>query len=88
MFWTDYTDFYNNNGSFYGDEFILKSKDIINGNSHLWHQKYLLPCHKVLGFVAYQVKSKVLGIGVSEISWGDLNTIGSGKLYAIISDIS
>ena len=35
IFWTEYTDFDNKNGSFDGDGFIYKSKDIIDGNSHL-----------------------------------------------------
>ena len=52
MFWTEYTDFDNKVGSYDADEFIWKSKDIIDGNIHLWHQKYSLPFTKVLGFVA------------------------------------
>ena len=88
IFWTEYTEFDNNIGSFYGDGFIWKIKDIRYGNSHLWHQKYSLPCTKVLGFVACRVTSKVLGIGSAECSWGDLNTIKSGKRSAIISDVS
>ena len=35
IFWNKYTEFDNNIGSFDGDEFIWKSKDIIDGNSHL-----------------------------------------------------
>ena len=50
LFWTDYTDFDNNIGSFYGDRFIWKRKDIRYDNSRLWHPKYSLPCTKVLGF--------------------------------------
>ena len=34
---TEYTEFYNNNGSFDGDEFIWKRKNFRYGNSHLWH---------------------------------------------------
>ena len=30
---------------------------------------------------------KVIGIGAAERSWGDINTIKSGKLSAISSDI-
>ena len=52
IFWTEYTDFDNKNGSFGSGGFIWKSKDIRDGNSHLWHQKYSIPCTKVLGFVA------------------------------------
>ena len=51
IFWTDYTDFDNHIGSFDANEFIRKSKDIKDGNSHLWHQKYSLPFTKVLGFL-------------------------------------
>ena len=40
LFWAEYTLFDNNNGSFYGDEFIWKSKEIRNRNRDLWHQKH------------------------------------------------
>ena len=43
---------------------------------------------KVLCFVACRVKSKVLGIGAAECSWGDVKTIKSGKRSAISSDVS
>ena len=33
IFWTEYTYFNNNNGSFDSDEFIWSSKDVIYGNS-------------------------------------------------------
>ena len=88
MFWTEYTEFDKNIGSFDTDEFIWKRKDIKDGNSHLWHQKYSLPCTKVLGFVACRVTSKVLGIGAAERSWGDVKTIKSGKISAVSSDVS
>ena len=52
LFWTDYTAFDNMIGSFDADEFIWKSKDIKEGKSNLCHQKYSLPCTKVLGFFA------------------------------------
>ena len=74
LFWIECTAFDNNIGSYDADEFIWKSKDISDGNSHLWYQKYSLPFTKVLGFVAYRVTSKVLGIGVAERSWGDVKT--------------
>ena len=38
--WTEYTAFDNMIGSYDADEFIWKTKDISDGNSHLWHQKY------------------------------------------------
>ena len=88
IFCTEYTDFDNNIGWFGGDKFISKSKDIRDGNSHLWHQKCSLPCTKVIGFFACIVTSKVLDIGAAERSWGDVNTIKSEKRSAIISDVS
>ena len=60
--------FDNKNGSFDGDEFIWKIKDIRDGNINLWHQKYSPPCTKVLGFVSCKVTSKVLGIGLADRS--------------------
>ena len=88
LFWTEYTAFDNKIGSYDADEFIWKIKDISDGNSHLWHQKYSLPFTKFLGFVSCRVTSKVLGIGASESSWGDIKTTKSGKRYAISSDVS
>ena len=54
----------------------------------MWHQKYSLPCNNVLAFLACKVTSKVLGIGASENSWGDLKTIKLGKISTISSDVS
>ena len=88
MFWTEYTLFGNKNGSFDGGGFIWKSKDIRYGNSHLWYQKYSLPCTMVIGFLVCRFKSKVLGVGAKERSWGDVKTIKSGKRSAISSDVS
>ena len=88
MFWSEYTAFDNKVGSYDSYEFILKSKDISDGNSHLWHQKYPLPFTKVLGFVACRVTLKVLGTGAAEHSWGDLKTIKYRKISVISSDVS
>ena len=88
LFWTEYTDFDNKIGSYDADEFIWKIKDISDGNSHFWHQKYSLPFTKFLGFVACRVTSKFLGIGTAERSWFDVKTIKSGEISAISSDVS
>ena len=88
IYWTEYNEFDNKIGSFDADEFIRKRKDIRDGNSYLWHQKYSLPCTRVLGFVECRFTSKVLVIGAAEHSWGDVKTIKSGKISAISSDIS
>ena len=66
--WSEYTNFNQNNDPFYSNEFICNSKDISDGNSHLWHQKYSLPSTKVLGFVAWRVTSKILGMGSADRS--------------------
>ena len=71
-FWREYTLFNHNNDPFDRNEFIWNSKDITDGSSHLWHQKYSLPSTKVIGFVACRVTSKIRGIGSSERSWGDV----------------
>ena len=65
-----------------------KNKDIRYVNSRLWHQKYSIPCTKVLSFVACRVTSKVLGIGAEERSWDDVKTIKSEKRSAISSDVT
>ena len=54
----------------------------------MWHQKYSLPCTKVLGFFACRVISKVLIIGAAECSWGDVKKIKFEKRSVIISDVS
>ena len=60
------------NDPFESNDFIWNSKDISHGNCHLWHQKSSLPSTKVLGFVAFRVTSKILGIWSAERSWGDV----------------
>ena len=45
-------------------------------------------CTKVLGFVSCRVTSKVLGIGASERSWDDVNTINYRKISSISSYVS
>ena len=87
IFWTECNDFDKKIGSFDSNEFICKSKDIRDGNSHLWHQNYSLTCAKVLGFVACRFKSKVLGIGAAERSWADVKTNKYGERSAIRSDV-
>ena len=86
--WNEYTLFNHKNDPFDSNDFIWKIKDIRDGNSHLWHQKYSLPCTKVIGFFSCRFTSKFLGIGAAERSWGDVKKIKSGKRSAIISDVS
>ena len=74
--------------SVYSDELIWIREYNCDGNSHLWHQKYSLPCIKVVGFVAYIVTSKFVRVGYAERSWGDVNKIKSGKISHLSSNIS
>ena len=50
--------------------------------------KYSLPWTKVLSFVACRGTSKFLGVGSAYSFGGDVNTIKSGKIFAISSDVS
>ena len=85
---TEFTEFDNKNGSYDGDEFIWKIEYIRDSNSCFWHQKYSLPCTRVIGFVACRVTSTVLGIGTADCLLSDLNIIKSGKRSAISSGVS
>ena len=66
--WSEYTLLNHKNDTFGINEFIWNSKDITDGNIHLWHQKYSLPSTKVLGFADCRVTSKILAIGSAERS--------------------
>ena len=50
--WIEHTNLNKNSYPFHSNEFICNSKDISDGNSHLWHQKYSVTSTKVLNFVA------------------------------------
>ena len=43
----------------------------------------LITIHQVLGFVACRVTSKILGIGSTKRSWGDVKTIKPGNLVDV-----
>ena len=86
-FWIKYDNLNLNNYPFGSDMFIWSSKDIRDGNINMCHQKYSLPCTKVLGFVSCRVTSKIPGMGSAEHSWGDVKKIKSGKISDLYSDI-
>ena len=69
LFWTEYTDFGNYNCQFNGGEFIRKSKDIRDGNSHLWYQKKSLTCTKVLSFQHVQLHQRLLLLVHQSVLW-------------------
>ena len=77
--WSEYQSFNNKNGPFGGEYFIWSSKNILQGNSHIWYQKYFLHCTKVLVFLECRVTSKIIGMGAAERYWGDVKTNKSGN---------
>ena len=87
-FWSEYTKFNHKNDPFDSNEFIWSSKDICDGNSHMWHQEYSLTSTKVLCVVACRVTSKILGMGPADCSWGYVKSIKSVKISVLGSDIS
>ena len=87
MFWSEYTDLDHNNGPYDDDEFIWIRKDIRDVNSHLCHHKDSIVRKKFLGFLAFKVTSKFLGVGADESSWGHVQKIKPCKRYSISSDV-
>jgi len=77
-FWTEYRHFQNKTGPF-NNKLRWQSKDIADGNSHLWLQKYAIPYTKVLGKVGARVTSKLVGIGSAERSWGSVKHLKTDK---------
>ena len=49
-FWSEYTNYNKKNDPFDSNAFIWKRKDISDGISPIWHQKYSLRSTKVHGF--------------------------------------
>lgn len=51
------------------------AQDVVEGFSHLWHEKYSLDYTQVLGYVACRDTSKLYGIGPAERSWAAVKII-------------
>ena len=85
IFWDEFNDFQGREGKF-SNKGRWATDDVIQGRSHLWHQKYSLPHTEVLGFVACRVTSKLCGIGAAERSWGGVKTIKDGHRSHIESE--
>jgi hypothetical protein len=81
-FWTEFKAFQKKQAPF-DRAYIWNSKDIYEGKTWLWFEKYALPYTKVLGFVGCRVTSKTLGIGPCERSWGALKSIKTGQRLQI-----
>ena len=77
-FWSEYKDFSNQTGAFSKAGRWLTT-DVMQGKSHLWHEKYSLGYTDVLGYVACRVTCKNLGIGAAERAWAGTKDIKDGK---------
>ena len=86
--WSDYTDLNNMNGHFGSEKSVWRIKDLHDFNINFWHWKYFTPCTNVLGSVAYIVISKILIIVAAKNSCGDVKTIYSHKISAVIRYLS
>ncbi len=77
MFWNEWRKFRSKRDE-YAKSYIWNSIHLRNGDSHFWHQQF--SCHtNVLGFVACQVCSKILGIGNAERQWGAVKKLKAGQ---------
>eukprot|EP00957_Ditylum_brightwellii_P055771 4226457-Ditylum_brightwellii.AAC.1 len=78
-FWTKWDDFVSKQGDSYGQQHIWSSNNLCDGCVHLRQQQILLPFTSVLGYIACQIMSKILGIGAAGRLWGDVKCIKTGK---------
>ena len=66
--WNEFKAFQNKAEPFYQPA-RWSTADVLNGQSHIWHENYSLPYTKVLGYVACRLTSKPCGIGPAERCW-------------------
>ena len=78
-FWSEYTDFDNKNGHFYGGDSIWKVNISKKGISICGIRIIRYRVKRCLVFVACRLTSKSIVISSVEKYWGDVKTIKSGK---------
>jgi hypothetical protein len=78
IFWNEFKAFQHKTEPFHQPA-RWTSSDVLNGRSHIWHEKYSLPYTKVLGYVACRVTSKLCGIGPAERCWSAVKQIKKDK---------
>ena len=78
VFWNEFKAFHNKTEPFHQPA-RWSTSDVLNGQSHLWHEKYSLPYTRVLGYVACRVTSKLCGIGPAERCWSAVKQIKKDK---------
>jgi hypothetical protein len=79
-FWAEFEDFKSRSGHF-EKAYIWgrQNRDLVLGNSHIWHKKNSYFQTKVLGRFACRVCSKIVGMGSAERNWGDVKYLKSEK---------
>jgi hypothetical protein len=77
-FWNEFRAFRNKTEPFHQPA-RWSTSDVINGRSHIWHEKYSLPYTKVLGYVACCVTTKLCGIGPAERCWSAVKQVKKDK---------
>jgi hypothetical protein len=85
-FWTEFYDFQTKSGPYANREHIWLSKDLMDGVSHIWHNKNTLRYTTILGKLACRVCSKILGIGSAERNWGDVKHLKTNKRSHLSAD--
>jgi DNA topoisomerase VI subunit B len=78
IFWNEFKAFQNKTEPFHQPA-RWSTSDVLNGRSHIWHEKYSLPYTKVLGYVACRVTSKLCGIGPAERCWSAVKQVKKDK---------
>jgi hypothetical protein len=78
IFWDEFKAFQNKTEPFHQPA-RWSTSDVLNGRSHIWHEKYSLPYTKVLGYVACRVTSKLCGIGPAERCWSAVKQVKRDK---------
>ena len=84
-FWNEFKAFQNQTEPFHQPA-RWSTADVLNGRSHIWHEKYSLPYTKVLGYVACRVTSKLCGIGPAERCWSAVKQVKKDKRSHLSGD--
>ncbi len=86
-FWDEYEMFTSKTGPSYGlRDHIWKSRDVMQGQSFMWHKKNSIGFTDYLGKFACIVTSKILGIGSAERNWGDVKHVKDNKRSHLSAD--
>ena len=86
MFWEEFDYFTSKTGVFANCKHIWNSTNIVKGNAHLWHCRNSYRYTEVLGKLACWVRSKILGIGSAERSWGDVKHLKTNNCSHLSGD--